>query len=118
MAKQIIGVVSSVKGDKTIVVTVQTRKTHPLYRKQYTVSSKFMAHDEKNEAQVGDKVAIAETRPISRRKHHTLDRIILKPALRADSLAATKADAPERPVSKAKTDKTDAPSQKAEEVKA
>lgn len=91
MAKTIIGTVSSDKTDKTIVVTVQTRKTHPLYRKQYSVSRKFMAHDEKNEAQVGDKVAIVETRPLSARKRYTLDRIIEKPALREDSLAATKA---------------------------
>lgn len=82
MAKTIIGTVSSSKVDKTIVVTVQTRKTHPLYRKQYTVSSKYMAHDEKNEAEVGDKVAITETRPISKRKRYTLDRIIERPALR------------------------------------
>jgi hypothetical protein len=54
-------------------------------------------------------VAIAETRPISRRKHHTLDRIILKPALRADSLAATKADEPDRPVAKTKADKAEEP---------
>lgn len=86
MAKQMIGVVSSTKGDKTIVVTVHERKTHPLYRKQYTVTKKFMAHDEKNEAETGDKVAIVETRPISARKHHTLDRIIEKPKLREDSL--------------------------------
>jgi small subunit ribosomal protein S17 len=82
MAKTIIGTVSSSKTDKTIVVTVQTRKTHPLYRKQYTVSKKFMAHDEKNEAEVGDKVAITETRPISARKRFKLDRIIEKPKLR------------------------------------
>lgn len=82
MAKTIIGTVSSSKVDKTIVVTVQTRKTHPLYRKQYTVSSKYMAHDEKNEAEVGDKVSITETRPISKRKRYTLDRVIEKPALR------------------------------------
>ena len=91
MAKTIVGTVSSNKGDKTIVVTVLTRKTHPLYRKQYTVSKKFMAHDEKNEAQPGDKVAIVETRPISARKRYTLDRIIEKPALREDALSATKA---------------------------
>lgn len=91
MAKTIVGTVSSNKGDKTIVVTVQTRKTHPLYRKQYTVSKKFMAHDEKNEAQPGDKVAIVETRPISARKRYTLDRIIEKPALREDALSVTKA---------------------------
>jgi small subunit ribosomal protein S17 len=92
MAKSLIGVVSASKADKTIVVTVQTRKTHPLYRKQFTVSKKFMAHDEKNEARSGDKVEIVETRPISARKHHTLSRIIEKPALREDSLAATKTE--------------------------
>ena len=92
MAKTIIGTVSSSKADKTIVVTVRTRKTHPLYRKQYTVSKKFMAHDEKNEAQVGDKVSIVETRPISRNKHFALEKIIEKPKLREDSLAATKSE--------------------------
>ena len=66
MAKTIIGTVSSNKTDKTIVVTVQTRKTHPLYRKQYTVSKKFMAHDEKNEAQVGDKVVDCRNPPDQR----------------------------------------------------
>lgn len=83
-AKTIIGVVSSAKADKTIVVTVNTRKTHPLYRKQYTVTSKYMAHDENNECQVGDKVAITETRPLSARKRYTLARIIEKPALREE----------------------------------
>lgn len=92
MAKTIVGVVSSAKSDKTIVVTVQTRKTHPIYRKQYSVSKKFMAHDENNEAQVGDKVSIVETRPLSARKRHILDRIIEKPVLREDSLSLTKAD--------------------------
>lgn len=82
MARTIIGTVSSNKSNKTIVVTVQTRKTHPLYRKQYTVSTKFMAHDEKNEAQVGDKVAITETRPLSARKRHTLERVIETAAIR------------------------------------
>ena len=72
MAKTLQGVVSSNKGDKTIVVTVATRKTHPIYKKQYTFSKKFMAHDEQNDAQVGDKVIIAETRPLSARKRHTL----------------------------------------------
>lgn len=105
MAKQIIGIVSSVKGDKTIVVTVHTRKTHPLYRKQYTMSKKFMAHDEKNEAQAGDKVAIVETRPLSARKRHILDNIIEKPVLRADSLAATKTEEPPKPSSKSKSEK-------------
>lgn len=78
MAKTLIGTVSSDKTDKTIVVTVRTRKTHPIYRKQYTVSKKFMAHDEKNEAHVGDRVAITETRPLSTRKRHTLDKVLEK----------------------------------------
>jgi small subunit ribosomal protein S17 len=72
MAKQIHGVVSSKKTDKTIVVTEHVRLTHPLYRKQYTVTKKFMAHDENNEAQEGDKVTIEETRPLSARKHFRL----------------------------------------------
>ena len=76
MAKSITGVVSSDKADKTIVVTVRERKTHPLYRKQYTVSKKFIAHDEKNEAHVGDKVVIVETRPISKRKSHKLSQVV------------------------------------------
>ena len=78
MAKSITGVVSSDKADKTIVVTVRERKTHPLYRKQYTVSKKFIAHDENNEAKVGDKVVIVETRPISKRKSHKLSGIVEK----------------------------------------
>jgi len=82
MARTIIGTVSSNAADKTIVVTVRTRKTHPIYRKQYTVSKKFMAHDEQNSAEVGDRVAIVETRPLSARKRFALDRIIEKPALR------------------------------------
>jgi small subunit ribosomal protein S17 len=71
-------VVSSNKTDKTIVITVREKKTHPLYRKQYSTSKKFMAHDEKNEAQVGDTVIVVETRPISRRKRFTLQAVIEK----------------------------------------
>ena len=51
MAKTISGVVASKKTDKTIVVTEHVRLTHPLYRKQYTITKRFMAHDENNEAQ-------------------------------------------------------------------
>ena len=78
MAKSFTGVVASNSGDKTIVVTVQTRKTHPIYKKQYTVSTKFMAHDENNDAQVGDKVTIHETRPISRHKRFKLDKVVVR----------------------------------------
>jgi small subunit ribosomal protein S17 len=76
MPKQLVGTVTSDKGDKTIVITVRARKTHPLYKKQYTMNTKFMAHDEKNEAKAGDLVSIVETRPLSARKRFTLNKII------------------------------------------
>lgn len=76
MAKTISGVVSSNSADKTIVITVRERKTHPLYRKQYTTTKKFMAHDENNEAKVGDKVVIVETRPLSKRKRFALQSVV------------------------------------------
>jgi small subunit ribosomal protein S17 len=102
MAKTIIGVVTSNKTDKTIVVTAHTRKTHPLYRKQYTVNTKFMAHDEKNEAEVGDKVVITECRPISARKRFTLSEITEKPKLREDSLSIIKSEETGQKASKSK----------------
>jgi small subunit ribosomal protein S17 len=77
------GTVTSAKGDKTIVVTVHTSKTHPLYHKQYSVTNKYMAHDADNSAEVGDKVVITETRPLSARKRHQLTQIVEKPSLRA-----------------------------------
>jgi small subunit ribosomal protein S17 len=82
MAKTFTGVVKSNKTDKTIVVIVQTSKTHPLYRKQYKDSRNFMAHDENNEAEVGDLVRIVETRPLSAQKRFKLEKILEKPALR------------------------------------
>lgn len=78
MARTITGVVTSDKADKTIVIAVHTRKTHPIYKKQYSVTTKFMAHDENNEAQEGDKVVIIETRPLSARKRFTLKKIVEK----------------------------------------
>jgi small subunit ribosomal protein S17 len=78
MAKTIIGTVTSDKADKTIVITIQSRKTHPLYKKQYTVTDKFMAHDEKNQAKVGDKVSIVETKPLSANKRFKLEKVIEK----------------------------------------
>jgi len=92
MPKTIVGIVSSNSANKTIVVSVERQKTHPLYHKQYKVTDKFMAHDEKNEALVGDKVLISENRPLSARKHFILTEILEKPTLRADQLSATKVD--------------------------
>ncbi len=82
MAKSLQGVVTSDTSNKTIIVTVRTRKTHPIYKKQFTVSKKFMAHDEQNEAKVGDKVIISETRPISARKRFTLDKVVFKATIK------------------------------------
>lgn len=79
MAKRTLtGVVTSAKRDKTITVTVTSRQTHPLYGKQYTVSRKYTAHDEKNEAGEGDTVLVEETRPISKTKSFTLVKVIEK----------------------------------------
>lgn len=75
MAKTLTGIVTSDVRDKTITVTVTSRETHPIYGKQYTVSRKYTAHDEENEAKLGDKVRIVETRPISKTKSFKLDLI-------------------------------------------
>lgn len=75
MAKTLFGIVTSAKADKTITVTVTSRETHPIYGKQYTVTRKYIAHDETNDANEGDTVHIVETRPISKRKSFKLDRI-------------------------------------------
>lgn len=76
MARTLTGVVTSDKADKTIVISVHTRKTHPIYKKQYSVTNKFIAHDEKNEAKIGDQVIVVETRPISKRKRFTLQQVV------------------------------------------
>ena len=78
MAHTLIGTVTSDKRDKTITVSIVNRETHPLYRKQFTKTRKYTAHDEKNEAKVGDRVQIAMTRPISKTKAYTLVKIIEK----------------------------------------
>ncbi|HUD10079.1 MAG TPA: 30S ribosomal protein S17 [Candidatus Saccharimonadales bacterium] len=88
MSKSLIGIVTSDKPNKTIIVTVQTRKTHPIYRKQYAVSKHFAAHDEKNEAAKGDRVMIVETRPISATKRFKLEKIIERPTLNDDDVKA------------------------------
>ncbi len=78
MATTMTGVVSSTKANKTITVTVTSRETHPIYGKQYTVTRKYTAHDELNEAGEGDKVIIKETRPISKTKKFTLVEVVEK----------------------------------------
>ncbi len=93
MAKQITGTVTSDKADKTIVISVAERRTHPLYKKQYTITTKYIAHDGAGEAKLGDKVVIVETRPISRRKNFKLEKIIAKAGIAFIETDAT-ADVP------------------------
>lgn len=94
MARVINGIVVSDKNEKTIVISTTVRKTHPLYKKQYTVNTKFMAHDPKNEAKIGDHVVIVETRPLSAHKRFSLQRILERGGVRFEETDAT-ADVPE-----------------------
>ena len=76
MAHTLVGTVSSDKRDKTITVSIVSRETHPLYRKQYTKTRKYTAHDEKNAAHMGDRVEIAACRPLSKTKAYTLVKVL------------------------------------------
>lgn len=69
MPKRVLrGVVTSDKGDKTVIVRVERRFTHPIYKKTIRSSKKYPAHDEQNKFKVGDHVEIIESRPISKTK--------------------------------------------------
>ena len=76
--QQLTGTVVSDKMDKTVVVAVQRQVRHGLYGKSQRKTSKFVAHNEGNEAKVGDTVAIAESRPLSRRKRWIVTRVVAK----------------------------------------
>lgn len=78
LRKERIGVVVSNKMEKSIVILVERKVKHPKYGKFVKKSSKFMAHDEKNEANIGDTVRIMETRPLSKNKCWRLVEIIEK----------------------------------------
>ena len=78
MSRVLTGTVVSDKNNKTIVVSVETSKTHPVYKKKYKQTKRYQAHDEKNEAGIGDTVRIMETRPLSKNKRWRLVEIIEK----------------------------------------
>ena len=78
LRKTRVGVVSSDKMDKTVVVTVKDNIKHPLYKKIVNRTIKFKAHDENNECGVGDRVLIMETRPLSKDKRWRVVEIIEK----------------------------------------
>ena len=76
--REVIGTVVGDKADKTITVRVDYFEMNPIYKKRVKRSKKFAAHDEKNEAQVGDKVRLVMTRPLSKTKRYELVEIIEK----------------------------------------
>lgn len=78
--KKLVGVVTSDKMEKTVVVTVERRYRHPLYKKVVTSTKKYMAHDETNACHVGDTVRIVESRPLSRQKRWTVEAILERTA--------------------------------------
>ena len=75
---QVTGKVVSDKMEKTVVVAVERKVRHGLYGKSQRKTSKFVAHNEGNEAKVGETVAIAESRPLSRRKRWIVTRVVAK----------------------------------------
>ena len=78
LRKTRVGIVTSDKMEKTVVVTVKDRVKHPLYKKIVNHTIKLKAHDENNECGVGDRVLVMETRPISKDKRWRVARIIEK----------------------------------------
>jgi small subunit ribosomal protein S17 len=75
---EILGTVVSNKMAKSVIVTVERRVLHGMYGKQQRLTSRFMAHDENNEAKVGDTVAVVPSRPLSRRKRWVVTRVVQK----------------------------------------
>jgi small subunit ribosomal protein S17 len=77
-SKEITGVIVSDKMDKSVVVAVERQIRHDVYGKTQRRTSKFLAHNEANDAKVGDRVAIVESRPLSRRKRWVVTRVVEK----------------------------------------
>jgi len=84
MSRTLQGRVVSTKMNKTIVVAVERRKSHPLYKKSYLVTTRFQAHDEKGDAKLGDIVEISETRPISKNKHFELAKVLERAVVKTE----------------------------------
>ena len=74
--KERVGTVVSDKMDKTVVVAVENRFPHPIYKKTVSRTKRYKAHDEDNNCKVGDQVRITETRPLSRTKRWTVAEVI------------------------------------------
>lgn len=105
MTRTLTGLVSSDKRDKTITVMIASRETHPVYKKQYTVTRKYTAHDEQNLAKEGDRVLIAETRPVSKTKTWTLVKVLEQSRGKVELKEDVSGVAPVAPVTKTETTK-------------
>jgi small subunit ribosomal protein S17 len=79
--KQEIGIVISDKMNKTVVVEIENRYSHPIYSKTLIKTKKYLAHDELEEANIGDQVLVQECRPLSKRKRWKLIKILSKSSL-------------------------------------
>jgi small subunit ribosomal protein S17 len=79
--KEKVGIVISNKMDKTIVVNVESRYSHPIYSKIMVKTKKYLAHDENQECNIGDQVLVKECRPLSRKKRWILEKVISKSSL-------------------------------------
>ena len=79
--KERIGIVVSNKMQKTIVVKVENRYSHPIYSKTMVKTKKYLAHDEMEQCNIGDEVLVQETRPLSKRKRWILTKILSKSSL-------------------------------------
>jgi small subunit ribosomal protein S17 len=75
---EIVGIVVSIKMAKSVVVSIERQVRDGLYGKQQRLTSRFMAHDERSEAKVGDRVALVPSRPLSRRKRWVVTRVVQK----------------------------------------
>ncbi len=78
LRKTRVGIVISNKMQKTITVAIERKVSHPIYKKYFKKTTKLMAHDEKNECRIGDRVRIMETRPLSLKKRWRLVEIVEK----------------------------------------
>ena len=78
LRKTRVGIVVSDKMDKTITIAIERKVSHPIYKKYFKKTTKLMAHDEKSESRVGDKVKVMETRPLSKNKRWRMVEIVEK----------------------------------------
>lgn len=76
MSRTLIGTVVSNKMEKSAVVAVESSKIHPIYRKRFKTTKRFIVHDESNAVQVGDRVELSETRPMSARKRFVISNVL------------------------------------------